>query len=141
MRGDNDELPQRRRWLTGMAAIVFAGGWLAIALRVAGSVPKEALRSLPTGLRRAQVDKLTLLARVVLVRNDRNQVSALDRRCPHLGCEVGAAEDGGRLRCPCHGSEFSLPAGERLRGPAPHGLRRLEVVVVDDDEIVIHGLD
>ncbi len=137
----DDDLPQRRRWLTGMAAIAFTGGWLAIAMRVASSVPRASLRSLHTKLRHAELGKLTLLARVILTRNDRDELIALDRRCPHLGCKVGAGQGNDNLRCPCHGSEFSLPDGERLSGPATRGLHQLEVTIDGADQVVIHGLD
>ena len=59
---------------------------------------------------------------------------AVDAVCPHLGCIVRASEDG--LVCPCHGSRFDF-AGTPRSGPAPAGLRFLEVDLDDDDNLII----
>jgi len=52
-------------------------------------------------------------------------VSAVSRRCPHLGCEVRAAGDG-TLVCPCHGSRFD-GRGRLRAGPAREDLAALPV--------------
>lgn len=53
--------------------------------------------------------------------------SALSLECPHLGCRVAPAPDGG-LRCPCHGSRFhtdgSVAAGPARAPLAPVELKR-----------------
>ncbi len=49
---------------------------------------------------------------------------AVDAVCPHLGCLVTLDGDG--FACPCHGSRFG-PDGSVTAGPAPGGLRFLEV--------------
>jgi len=52
------------------------------------------------------------------------EIVALDLTCPHLGCTVKATAEG--FACPCHGSRFTSD-GERVTGPAPRALTRLEV--------------
>lgn len=64
-----------------------------------------------------------LPARLIVVRRDRDQFSALSAECPHAGCGVSIVERT-RLLCPCHGSAFDF-AGTRLEGPAPSGLQPL----------------
>jgi thiosulfate dehydrogenase [quinone] large subunit len=55
---------------------------------------------------------------------------AYDAVCPHQGCTVGYAPSQKLIMCPCHGSEFNPSNGHLVRGPAPHGLKRLTVSVV-----------
>jgi len=54
-------------------------------------------------------------------------VKAYSARCPHMGCPVSLGER--VIECPCHGSTFAPSTGRRLSGPAPKGLRELEVEV------------
>ncbi len=60
---------------------------------------------------------------------------ALDAVCPHLGCLVRHV--GGHFFCPCHGSRFGLKDGVRLEGPAPTGLRALEIALDGQGNLVI----
>jgi Rieske Fe-S protein len=41
--------------------------------------------------------------------------------CTHMGCIVNQIA-GGRIDCPCHGSEYSITDGAVLAGPAPKPL-------------------
>jgi cytochrome b6-f complex iron-sulfur subunit len=61
-------------------------------------------------------------------------IAALSMTCTHLGCVVDEMEDG--FSCPCHGSMFG-PQGEVLSGPAPRGLRWLEVSMAADGSLVV----
>jgi cytochrome b6-f complex iron-sulfur subunit len=70
---------------------------------------------------------------------------ALHQKCPHLGCRVPECVTSGRFECPCHGSAFTRD-GEWISGPAPRGMDRFPVAVVDerlvvDTAIVIQGPD
>ncbi len=56
---------------------------------------------------------------------DGDSVTAVSRRCPHLGCTVRPSPDG-TLVCPCHGSRFDA-LGRRERGPATADLTPLQV--------------
>lgn len=56
---------------------------------------------------------------------------ALQQACPHLGCALVWNDAAGTFDCPCHGSQFSR-LGVCLSGPAPRGMDRLIIRVVDD---------
>ena len=50
--------------------------------------------------------------------------------CPHRQCSLGEGElHGTVVTCPCHGSQFDVTSGERLRGPAVRGVRSYRVRV------------
>jgi len=55
---------------------------------------------------------------------------ALSWKCPHLGCRVPWCDSSGEFECPCHGSKFNR-LGEWREGPAPRGLDRYAVEIVD----------
>ncbi len=63
---------------------------------------------------------------VILVRTDAHAYRALSAVCTHQGCEVRYGK--GRIRCPCHGSTFTIK-GEVSRGPAPRPLPLYGVTV------------
>lgn len=58
---------------------------------------------------------------------------AYDAVCPHLGCIVYYDHQQDLIACPCHGSTFAVATGERLGGPAPHGLTKLPLAVEGGD--------
>jgi Rieske Fe-S protein len=60
----------------------------------------------------------------------RNELFAISQKCPHLGCAVPFCEGSGRFECPCHGSVYNV-AGEWVSGPAPRGMDRYPVQIVD----------
>ena len=53
---------------------------------------------------------------------------AFSSTCTHQGCQVNAVSDG-LIRCPCHGSEYSITDGSVKSGPAPAPLRAKTVTV------------
>lgn len=62
---------------------------------------------------------------------------ALWRKCPHLGCMVPAACDNGRFQCLCHQSTYSI-IGEKMKlGPAPRGMDRFGVRIDADGTVII----
>ena len=61
----------------------------------------------------------------VYIFGDAEGIYALSGICPHLGCIVSRSA-GGHFVCPCHGSKFNA-AGETFAGPAPSGLKWLEI--------------
>jgi cytochrome b6-f complex iron-sulfur subunit len=63
--------------------------------------------------------------RNVLVGHDDAGLYAISLVCTHLGC-ITQREPDGSFTCPCHGSRFDI-AGQVTQGPAPSGLRYLEV--------------
>lgn len=61
--------------------------------------------------------------------------SAVHTRCTHRGCTV--EPEGGRLVCPCHGSEYTQ-LGVLLKGPAQRSLQRFGVTT-DGENVYIQG--
>ena len=66
------------------------------------------------------------------------QVVALFRKCVHLGCSVPWCASAKWFECPCHGSKYSIN-GEYRDGPAPRGLDRFPVEIVDGKIVVDTG--
>jgi Rieske Fe-S protein len=79
-------------------------------------------------------------------RPEADEILALWRRCPHLGCMIPAACDTrNRFQCFCHQSTYNI-LGEKLElGPAPRGMDRFPIrideagVVILDTREVISG--
>jgi cytochrome b6-f complex iron-sulfur subunit len=71
-------------------------------------------------------------------------VLALYRKCPHLGCNVPQLCDKSQwFECLCHGSKYNI-IGERRDGPAERGMDRFPVTIEDgfyviDTRVVIKG--
>jgi Rieske Fe-S protein len=67
-----------------------------------------------------------------------NDLLALWRKCPHLGCMVPpASEERGRFQCLCHQSTYNI-LGEKLKlGPAPRGMDRFPVRINDAGTVII----
>jgi nitrite reductase/ring-hydroxylating ferredoxin subunit len=68
--------------------------------------------------------------RVALANVD-GTVYAFGDACPHRQCSLAEGTLAGTVvTCPCHGSQFDIRTGERLRGPA---VGVIPVFVVRDD--------
>jgi cytochrome b6-f complex iron-sulfur subunit len=65
-------------------------------------------------------------------------IVALFRKCVHLGCSVPWCASARWFECPCHGSKYSIN-GEYRDGPAPRGLDRFPVEIVDGQIVVDTG--
>jgi nitrite reductase/ring-hydroxylating ferredoxin subunit len=79
------------------------------------------------------------LGREASVANPRaDQLLALYRKCPHLGCQVpGLCDELKRFTCRCHGSTYNI-IGEKLKqGPAQRGMDRFAVEIREDGVVVI----
>lgn len=72
----------------------------------------------------------------VLVVSGKRGVAALSLVCTHLGCIVSKTEGG--FSCPCHGSVFDTD-GRITAGPAPRGLRWLQVSKGVDGRLVVNA--
>lgn len=57
-------------------------------------------------------------------------VVAIYQKCPHLGCRVPSCVPSQWFECPCHGSQYNQ-VGEKKGGPAPRGMDRFAVSVVE----------
>jgi cytochrome b6-f complex iron-sulfur subunit len=67
-----------------------------------------------------------------------DQLLALWRKCPHLGCQIPQlCESLKRFTCNCHQSTYNI-LGEKLKsGPAARGMDRFAVSIGDDGGIVV----
>ncbi len=72
--------------------------------------------------------------RNVEVTSTEQGIAAVSLVCTHLGCIVAPTPEG--YACPCHGSKFG-PSGEVLGGPAPRGLRWLEVSRSPEGSLIV----
>ena len=64
----------------------------------------------------------------VAVANVEGTLYAFDDLCHHRQCSLAEGHlDGTVVTCPCHGSQFDVATGERLRGPAVRGVRTFAV--------------
>jgi cytochrome b6-f complex iron-sulfur subunit len=57
-------------------------------------------------------------------------IMPLYQRCVHLGCRVPFCGQSKWFECPCHGSKYNT-AGEYQLGPAPRGMDRFTMDIVD----------
>ena len=65
---------------------------------------------------------------VVVTRESGNTIHAFSSTCTHLGCAVNQVS-GGKIFCPCHGSEFDAKTGAVVQGPATAPLPTVKVTV------------
>lgn len=70
-----------------------------------------------------------------VVRGMAHGVTALYQKCPHLGCRVPFCVPSQWFECPCHQSKFNR-VGEKKAGPAPRGMDRFGVEIVDGAVVV-----
>jgi nitrite reductase/ring-hydroxylating ferredoxin subunit len=62
---------------------------------------------------------VTIDGKQVLVAKVGDRFFAIGNVCTHNGCRLsGGKLEGETIRCPCHGSGFSLKTGEVVHGPA-----------------------
>ncbi len=83
------------------------------------------------------VDETYKNSRGVWVVNDGSKIFAVSIVCTHLGCTPNWMENERKFKCPCHGSGFTMD-GINFEGPAPVPLRRFEVSMADDGQIVVN---
>jgi nitrite reductase/ring-hydroxylating ferredoxin subunit len=136
--GDASAGTSRRTVLavTGLAATGVAGTALLSACG-AGSSTGSADTGGPAAAVVAASDigvgqaKILAASRVVVTQPTAGVFKAFSAICTHQGCLVSDIANG-KIRCPCHNSEFSLTDGSVVIGPATRGLDRLTVTVSGD---------
>ncbi len=67
-------------------------------------------------------------AEVVVTQPSDGDFKCFTAICTHEGCVVGSVEDG-QIKCPCHGSAFSVEDGSVIQGPAEDPLDEIQVAV------------
>lgn len=73
--------------------------------------------------------------KVMLVREKKDKITALDAKCTHEGCIVEYNSKAKKIECPCHGSEFALE-GKVLKGPADKPLMSYDSKISGDRIII-----
>jgi cytochrome b6-f complex iron-sulfur subunit len=67
------------------------------------------------------------------------EVLALYRKCPHLGCQIPQLCDASKwFECLCHGSKYTI-LGEKRDGPAPRGMDRFPFTIEEGVYVVNTG--
>ena len=134
----------RRRLLAGTGAIALTG--LAAGCKIEketvaspSSTPTKAPATKPAGKtlgKTADVPvgggKIFTDEGVVVTQPAQGQFKAYSVLCPHRGCRVNEIA-AGHIKCPCHGSEFSVKDGSVVKGPATKPLPDAHVTVQGDD--------
>ncbi len=55
----------------------------------------------------------------ILIIKTGEKFTAIGNRCTHMRCKLSSGKlDGETVKCPCHGSMFSVITGEVVKGPA-----------------------
>ena len=118
-------------WKVGAGLLAAAGLWTSwdylwprLGAGFAAKVKTVAPDSVPANTVLEIPEARAYLTRI----ND--EVVALSEICTHLGCKVPFCDSSGQFECPCHGTVFNR-AGDHLAGPAPRGMDRYKVEVVD----------
>jgi len=126
-------------WKVGAGLLAAAGAWATW----------DVFRSRATGGSGGPVATLAAdsligddVARSYLTRVD-NEIIALSEACTHLHCRVTFCDSSGRFECPCHGTVYNR-AGDLVSGPAPRGMDRHPVEIVDgvvlvDTSVTVEG--
>ena len=70
-------------------------------------------------LANAPLHGVTIDGKQILIAKVGDTFFAIGNVCTHNGCRLsGGKLDGDNVRCPCHGSGFSLRTGDVVHGPA-----------------------
>jgi Rieske Fe-S protein len=72
---------------------------------------------------------------IVVTQPAAGDVKAFGSTCTHQGCQVNDVSDG-EIKCPCHGSRYSIEDGSVVSGPAPEPLPAVGVAV-EGDQVVL----
>ncbi len=136
---ESEALPRRDfLGLAGMwtAAFAILGSVVGMIRLPKPSVLPEAGSRVPVG-RPEELPAGTIrlvLEQKFLIVSEPSGVAAISMVCTHLGCIVSKKEEG--FACPCHGSVFG-PDGAVRGGPAPRGLRWLQVTQAVDGRLLV----
>jgi cytochrome b6-f complex iron-sulfur subunit len=136
----------RRQFLVGLAL-----AWATFAAAMGGSltalfafmIPRVDFTKIevfkigpPANFPPNTVDESFKASRGAWIVNDGSRVFAVSIVCTHLGCTPNWMENERKFKCPCHGSGFTMQ-GINFEGPAPFPLRRFEVSLADDGQIIV----
>ncbi len=133
-----------RMWMAGVGLLAAAGAWTSWDLlrpRLSAGFGALVRTVSPEAIPANTVLEIPE-ARAYLTKID-DDIVALYEVCSHLGCRVPFCDSSGQFECPCHGSIFNR-AGDFEAGPAPRGMDRFAVEIVDgvvviDTSTIIEG--
>jgi cytochrome b6-f complex iron-sulfur subunit len=91
----------------------------------------------PTNFAPSTVDESFKASHRVWVVNHDSRIFAIQSVCTHLGCTPNWMDGEHKFKCPCHGSGYTID-GINFEGPAPFPMRRYEVTLADDGQIVVN---
>jgi cytochrome b6-f complex iron-sulfur subunit len=91
----------------------------------------------PTNFAPNTVDESFKAAHRMWVVNHDSRIFAIQSVCTHLGCTPNWMDGERKFKCPCHGSGYTID-GINFEGPAPFPMRRYEVTLADDGQIVVN---
>jgi arsenite oxidase small subunit len=69
----------------------------------------------------------------ILIHLPGGEFVAYEQRCTHLLCPVLYQGEKGRIYCPCHDGVFEPATGERVAGPPPRPLNKIQLEVRGND--------
>jgi cytochrome b6-f complex iron-sulfur subunit len=139
--------PTRRSFLDlllGTTLVGFVGSVLYPVLRYLKPLPAAGPAG-PVRLTRAEIGTLETKrfvivpaagTRVLVLRDERHALRALDARCTHEGCTVQYVPAQGGIWCACHNARFDLD-GRVLSGPPPKPLPRFAVHEDDEGNVLV----
>ncbi|MFF7590831.1 Rieske (2Fe-2S) protein [Kitasatospora purpeofusca] len=128
--------PSRRTLLCGAAAVLAAGGTVAVT----GCSSTSSTSSGADSAAKAPVDlgpasgvpvgggTVFREKKIVVTQPAEGQYKAFSAKCTHAGCIVDQVKNQ-KIQCPCHGSMFGIADGAVQDGPAPTPLPAYDVVV------------
>jgi len=135
--------PSRRKLVEALLGFGFLGVAFIVAYPLLNTIvpPKrtsekdELIEVAPEGsiADATSVDVMGSDGSPIIVFSSGGELTALEKKCPHLGCMVELGN--GELVCPCHGAKFTLQ-GKLISGPAPRGLKQY-VVTTKEGKIFV----
>ena len=115
--------------VVGVAAVAgCASGAAGPATAAVGATPAKAKALAKTSDIPVGGGKIFSDAQVVVTQPAAGTFKAFTAVCPHQGCTVGSVA-GGKIICPCHGSQFQAADGSVVQGPASTPLTEVPIKV------------
>ncbi|MER7707410.1 Rieske (2Fe-2S) protein [Kitasatospora sp. NPDC097605] len=126
-------VPTRRTLLCGAAAVLAAGGTLAVSgcsssSSDSGSADKTPVDVGPASAVPVGGGTVYREKKIVVTQPTEGQYKAFSAKCTHAGCIVDQVKNQ-KIQCPCHSSMFGITDGAVLGGPAPTPLPEYTVAV------------
>ena len=123
-------------WKVGTGLLATAAAWTTYeALKPLADVEGGGVLALDPPDAYREADAIYVREGRFYVTRAKGELFAISQKCPHLGCKVPYCDASGRFECPCHGSVYNL-AGEWISGPAPRGMDRHPIQIVDGRVLV-----